>query len=225
MHYRINRGEQEFGPYSLPELKQYLAEGRIVLTDLAKSEGMEDWAPVAEVAGDIAAVSLSGPAGVHGGAVAGSQPTAASGFVLPPDLHWALVLLIAVVSCCIFLMVWQFVQAIWARKIDKESRAIWYYAISVGSSFLIGGVIGFTGATQSIANEVVIALQVFSYILSFTLNIAAAFSIRRSALDYYQESPFPFRLGPVMTFFFSTFYFQYHFSRINEWHRTGVVPA
>jgi hypothetical protein len=122
-------------------------------------------------------------------------------------------------------MVWQFVQAVWARKIDKESKAIWYYAISVGSSFLIGGVIGFAGATQSIANEVVIALQVFSYILSFTLNIAAAFSIRRSALDYYRDSPFPLTLGPVMTFFFTTFYFQYHFSRVNEWHRTGVVPA
>lgn len=225
MNYRIKRGDQEFGPYSLSELKQYLAEGRIVSTDLARSEGMEDWAPVSEVAGDLAAVSLYGPASGPGGALTGSQTAAVSGFIPPPDLHWALVVLISLVSCCIFLMVWEFVQAIWARKIDRESKAIWYYAISIGSSFLIGGVVGFAGATQTIAEEAVIALQVFSYILSFTLNVAAAFSIRRSALDYYQNSPFPLKLGPVMTFFFSTFYFQYHFSRINEWHRTGVVPA
>lgn len=225
MNYRIKRGDQEFGPYSLPELKQYLAEGRIVSTDLARSEGMEDWAPIHEVSGDLAATSLGAPASGQAGAFTGSPTVAAAGFVPPPDLHWALVLLIAVVSCCIFLMVWAFVQAIWARKVDKASKAIWYYAISIGSSFLIGGVVGVAGATQAIGDEVVIALQVFSHILSFTLNVAAAFSIRRSALDYYQNSPFPLRLGPVMTFFFSTFYFQYHFSRINEWHRTGVAPA
>ena len=53
MNYRIKRGEQEFGPYSLAELKQYLAEGRVVPTDLARSEGMDDWAPVQSVIGDI----------------------------------------------------------------------------------------------------------------------------------------------------------------------------
>ena len=53
MEYRIKRGAQEFGPYSLADLKRYLQEGRIAPTDLAKSEGMYDWQPVADVAGTM----------------------------------------------------------------------------------------------------------------------------------------------------------------------------
>ena len=49
MHYKIKRGDQEFGPYSLEDLKRYVTEGRIAATDLAKSEGMEDWAPISVV--------------------------------------------------------------------------------------------------------------------------------------------------------------------------------
>jgi hypothetical protein len=31
-------------------------------------------------------------------------------------------------------------------------------------------------------------------------------------------------LNGVLTFFFNVYYFQYHYNRINEWHKTGVFP-
>src|SRR5689334_17838529 len=48
MEYQIQRGDQKFGPYTLAELQQYVQEGRVLLTDLAQSEGMTDWVPVSQ---------------------------------------------------------------------------------------------------------------------------------------------------------------------------------
>ena len=53
MEYQIQRGDQKFGPYSLAELQQYVQEGRVLLTDLAQSEGMSDWVPVSQILGNI----------------------------------------------------------------------------------------------------------------------------------------------------------------------------
>jgi uncharacterized RDD family membrane protein YckC len=63
MNYFIQRGDQQYGPYTLAELQQYLAAGNIVPSDLARSEGMEQWLPVWQVAGTVAVpVTASGAA-------------------------------------------------------------------------------------------------------------------------------------------------------------------
>lgn len=49
MPYLINRNGQQFGPYSADELKQYVAEGRVLPTDLAWEDGMPNWIPVSQV--------------------------------------------------------------------------------------------------------------------------------------------------------------------------------
>jgi len=50
--------------------------------------------------------------------------------------------------------------------------------------------------------------------------------MRRSLLNYYNTvEPIGLQLSPVMTFFFALFYFQYHFTRIANWKRTGVLAA
>jgi WD40 repeat protein len=46
MQIHVQRGEEELGVFSLEEAAQYLAEGRLVETDLARSEGLEDWVPL-----------------------------------------------------------------------------------------------------------------------------------------------------------------------------------
>ena len=52
--------------------------------------------------------------------------------------------------------------------------------------------------------------------------IVAMFKIRSSLLQYYNTvEPIQLRLSPVMTFFFSVFYFQHHFTRIATWKKTG----
>ena len=50
------------------------------------------------------------------------------------------------------------------------------------------------------------------------------FSMRSSIQTYYNTTePIGLRLSGVMTFFFSIYYFQYHFTRIADWKRTGVL--
>src|SRR5260221_3117416 len=53
MKYYIQRQLNEYGPYTLADLQRYVAQGSILLTDLARSEGMTDWVPVSQVIGNI----------------------------------------------------------------------------------------------------------------------------------------------------------------------------
>jgi hypothetical protein len=51
--YFVNRGEEQFGPYSLRELQRYVAEKRVAATDFAWSEGMPEWVFVCDVIGNL----------------------------------------------------------------------------------------------------------------------------------------------------------------------------
>src|ERR1700758_303909 len=81
MDYFIQRGEQKFGPYSLAELQEYVQSGRILLTDQAQSEGMTESVSVSQILGNI---PIPAPAQV----VAAPVETVP----LPPNLHWAVIL-------------------------------------------------------------------------------------------------------------------------------------
>ena len=215
MNYKIKRGDQEFGPYSLVDLKRYVAEGRIAATDLARSEGMEDWAPVSQVTGDM---EITQPA-VAPATVAGMPAgVPATNLIPPPDLHWALLLLLMFVTCGIFGIVWMFIQASWVKKIDPQNNAQLFYGLYLGL-YVVGVAASSTGETEL---QAVYALFVLA---SMVCVIAGYFKIRSSLHEYYQGPPIHLHLGPVMTFFFNTIYFQYHFTRINEWHKTGMLRA
>jgi len=63
-------------------------------------------------------------------------------------------------------------------------------------------------------------------VLSCVFGLMGVFGMRRSLLNYYNTvEPIGLRLSGVMTFFFSVFYFQYHFTRIANWKQTGVLSA
>ena len=49
MTYQISRSGQIYGPYTLDDLRRYLASGNVLLTDLAKSDEMQDWVPVSQI--------------------------------------------------------------------------------------------------------------------------------------------------------------------------------
>jgi len=73
MNYFIKRDLQEYGPYTLAELQRYVASGNVLLTDLCRSEGMNDWVPVSQVIGNIpvpAAAPAPTPASVAAAAAA-----------------------------------------------------------------------------------------------------------------------------------------------------------
>ena len=108
MKYYIQRQLNEYGPYTLADLQRYVAQGSIQLTDLTRSEGMTDWVPVSQVIGNIPIPALT-PTGVYAGGTDyaggmvyagsanayGAQAMPCEKPIVPPDFHWALVLLIS----------------------------------------------------------------------------------------------------------------------------------
>ncbi|MCC6264332.1 MAG: DUF4339 domain-containing protein [Bryobacterales bacterium] len=55
MMFMIKRGDQEFGPYSGADIRQYLSSGNIVETDLVRAEGTDRWLTVQDIVGGKAA--------------------------------------------------------------------------------------------------------------------------------------------------------------------------
>src|SRR5215472_8367787 len=227
MKYYIQRGLNEYGPYTLADLQRYVAQGNIAMTDLTRSEGMTDWVPVSQVIGNIP-VPVSPPAGgtVYPGAP-GAGPTpgyGAAGAVagpVPPDFPWALVLLIGIVTCLLFLWAWLIVEAAWIRKIKPASKGLLFVLLALGCSLVSGFIGGVTGAMNQGQSNPVGAL--FS-LAGFVLILVAVFTMRSDLEEYYNSTEnINLRLSGVMTFFFAVFYFQHHFSRIARWKKTGVL--
>ncbi|HUL16541.1 MAG TPA: DUF4339 domain-containing protein [Terriglobales bacterium] len=203
MNYFIKRDLNEYGPYSLAELQRYVASGNILLTDLCRSEGIQDWVPVSQVIGNIP-VPQPGPVTP---AFAPAAPEV-SPYPPPPSLHWALVLLLAIVTCGLFYWVWAIVEAAWVKKVQPTSKGVIYWGIATGLLFV--DVI--LNSNQDPAMKAVGGLAGIAWLV---LWIVGAFSLRDSIEEHFNSAePFGLQLNGVMTFFFSVYYFQYHFSRI-----------
>jgi hypothetical protein len=223
MKYYIKRDLNEFGPYSLADLQRYVASGNISLNDLTRSEGMTDWVPVSQVLGNI---PVQVPAPVQPGAAAyasqspyGTAPAATT--LVPPDFHWALVLLLTIVTCTLFGTVWLIVQSVWIRKIKPASKGLLYILLSVGCSFLGGFINGLLRTTSH--GQAPPVGSIFS-LGSIVLYLVGVFTMRSDLEEYYNSTEnIGLNLSGVMTFFFAVFYFQHHFSRIAKWKKTGVL--
>jgi hypothetical protein len=224
MSYFIYRNQQQYGPYTLQDLQSQIAGGTMVAADQARNAQGGPWTTV----GDILAQASQGlvPPAAPAYPVAPSYPGAVgvSTVPLPPNLHWAILLLIGIVFNP-FTLGWQIYQMIWIRKIDKESKALLYFGLAFGS-FLVLFIIGVAIVAQNTQNPnpfgfVVMALGFLSLVVFFVL---CNFDIRRSMVTYYNTvEPIGLRLSGVMTFFFNVYYFQHHMSRIANWKLTGYL--
>jgi len=119
MEYFVKRGEDKFGPYSLADLQQYVQSGRVLPEELAQSEGMNEWVPVSQILGNIPAPALTTPAT--------AAPVAQVPVPLPPNLHWALLLLLVILTrpyLGFFNWIWAFVLANWARKLSGNNKPL-----------------------------------------------------------------------------------------------------
>jgi GYF domain 2/Domain of unknown function (DUF4234) len=224
MNYFIKRDDKEYGPYSLGDLQKYVASGNVLLTDLCRSEGLTDWTSVSQVIGNIpvpVAAPQPAPGAVYGtpaayGAPAGYAAPAESQYPPPPSLHWGILVLLGVLTCGIFGWVWAFVQAAWVKKVEPGSKALIYYGISVGL-FVVMFVAAFVEGAQGQAGPGSGVFFLIGRIGGGIMWLVAAFNMRSSIEDhYYSKEPIGLSLNGVMTFFFSIYYFQYHFTRINE---------
>lgn len=240
MRYYIKRDLNEYGPYTLADLQRYVASGNILLTDLARSEGMTNWVPVSQVLGNIPVpvpAPATPPAGgmvyagapaapAYGGAAYGAAvaPAPAAG-PIPPDLHWALVLLIGFVTCGLFTYVWLFVEAVFIKKIAPQSKGLLFMILAVSGLFVGEFVNIFAiAANRGDANPFAALFALVLFLASLVLFIVGIFTMRSDLEKYYTTTEnIGLRLSGVMTFFFAVYYFQHHFSRITKWKTTGIL--
>jgi hypothetical protein len=237
LKYYIQRQLNEYGPYTLADLQRYVAQGSILLSDMTRSEGMTEWTPVSQVIGNIPipapaqAAYAPGAAAYGGGTVyagegnaygaTGAMPAAIAGPV-PPDFHWALVLLIGVFTCGLFWWAWWIVEGVFVRKVKPDSKALLFVILSFVCNFT-GGFIN--GITQAMNPGETAHYGVPFVLISLVLFVIAEFQMKNDLEEYYNsEEPINLRLHGGMTFFFAVWYFQHHLSRIAQWKKTGVLP-
>ena len=217
MTYQVSRNGQMYGPYTLEDLQRYVASGNILPSDMAKSEDMPDWLPVAQILGTV---GTAGPAAIPTPAYAAPstypQPSGVA-YPDPPNLNWGLELLLGFLTCRIFVVVWNLVIASWANRVEPASKALMWYIIAtvlfvleLGSSWTV--IISLSHHVHPhhsvLGNLISIAAWVVRLIARFTL---------RDTLEQHFNGPEPLglRLSAVMTFFFGGIYFQYKLNEIN----------
>jgi len=234
MKYYIQRGVTEYGPYSLADLQRYVAQGNIAMSDLTRSEGMTDWVPVSQVLGDIPIPVTAPTVPAAGGAVyGGATPygTVAAPAVtgpIPPDFHWALVLVISFL-CYWFGVIWLFVEAAFIRKIAPQSKAILWLALFVAGTFVGALVLAIAGEEdRGSSSPVASVVGLLIFLAGCIFYLVAVFSMRSFLFNYTTTTEnIQLRLNGVgstlLTFFFAVYYFQWHFSRIAKWKKTGVL--
>ena len=244
MNYYVARNGQTYGPYSEETVRKYMTEGSMLATDLGRTDSMQNWAPLGEILG---AASSAPPPAYSAPAYAPPAYSAPMGQTgpganVPPSLHWAIILLIAMFTSGLFITIWGFIQANWIKSIDPASKAVRDLAIGivfpivafvalmvmlVASGFaagLAGGRVD--GASVEVIGPMVSGFLIFTALccggLIFTLK--AFFGMKASMDRYYNTTePINLRLSGIMTFFFNVIYFQYHMTRIADWKRTGVL--
>ena len=219
MNYFIKRDLNEYGPYTLADLQKYVASGNILLTDLCRSEGLTEWVPVSQVIGNIP-VPAAPPA--HAAPAAYAAP-AVSPYPPPPNLHWAVCVLLSIVTCGIFSVVWIMVEAVWVKKVQPASKGVTFFGIVIGL-WLLSFVLSISGAVSSArvghpdgSLQAIQAIITIGYCIVW---IVGAFNMRDSIEEHFNSAePIGLSLSGVMTFFFNVWYFQYHFTKINEMKR------
>jgi GYF domain 2 len=212
MNYQVSRNGQMYGPYTLEDLQRYVTSGNVMPTDLAKSEEMTDWLPVAQILGTSAAAA---PAYAP---TAGYPVAPGAVYPDPPNLNWGLELLLGFLTCRLFVVAWNLVLASWARRVEPDSKAFLYYVLATVLTVLQYG--GSWGMVIAISQHHQPQQSVTGGLLglaAFVVRLIARFSLRDTLERHFNgPEPLGLRLSAVMTFFFGGIYFQYKLNRINE---------
>jgi GYF domain 2 len=220
MLYHVSRNGQNYGPYTLEDLRKYVASGNITPSDLAKSDDMAEWVPVSQILGLAPEVP---PA--YQPPLAPAYP-ASNVAVYPdaPNLSWGLVLLFAIFTCTLFMWVWNLVLAAWMKRVQPNSKAILYYAAATVLGCCHFVISSHTrvqmfqpGVHWWITYYTAHPLRNVLSLAIWIVRLIARFTMRSELEQHFNTAePVGLSLSGVMTFFFGGLYFQYHLNRINE---------
>lgn len=120
--------------------------------------------------------------------------------IKPPGLRWPAVLILSILTLGIFEDVWLLRQAWWAKKSDSRSRAMIFVVAGLGL-LILGGVLGEMSDLTVAAAWIEVA--------GLVINQIGNFSVKGTMEKHYNVS-----LSGLMTIFFTSIYFQYHFDRL-----------
>ena len=135
---------------------------------------------------------------------------------LPPNWHWAIVLILGVVTRQLFNLIWALLQANWARKLSGDNKPMVLVAMYPA------GVI--TGTLMTLMGRPYAALGSLFVLAGAIVDLFGMFAIKDAMEQYYNSTEnIGLQLSGVMTFFFSTVYIQYHINSIARWKKTGVL--
>ena len=259
MNYQISRNGQIYGPYTLDDLKRYLATGNVLPNDLAKGEEMTDWVPVSQILSQQGSPwspssspgPMPGPAAHHStpapeGSAANPAYTdvSAGAFVPPvipglgapfvpqgaaypavnqyqdaPNLHWALVMLFTILTCGMFIVIWNLVISAWLRRVQPNANAFYLYVVHAVLLLLVFITPG-SSMHHALTPGVHFAHSGFFggslIFLTWLSKLIARFSEQNSLEEHFNgPEPIGLVLNPAMTFFFGGLYFQAQLTRIN----------
>lgn len=138
-------------------------------------------------------------------------------------MHWLVLLIFTWVTGGLAGLVWTFRQASFVKKLDPSSKAVMLLAITTLG--MVAQVVMYISAMRSLSSSSIATASMVILLLNVVIivcGLMAVFGMRSSIVRYYNTTePIGLKLSGVMTFFFSILYFQYHFSRIAGWKKTG----
>jgi hypothetical protein len=139
---------------------------------------------------------------------------------LPPNLHWVVLLILEIFTRQLFNLIWALVQANWARKLIKNNKPL--VLVAMYPAGIIAGIVAeVVNGSDSDALAIPAVVCIIGGLIAYIIGI---FSIRSAMEEYYNSTEnIGLSLSGVMTFFFSTIYFQYHINRIARWKKTGAL--
>ena len=137
----------------------------------------------------------------------------------PPGLHWALVLLLGVVTFGFFWDAWFIVQALWARKVDPSSRALFLYGVGFVLQIICG-------VEEYHVVEYPVQIAVAAGFAGLLVMLYASFSVKDTLAAYTTSvTGRPTYLSGLMTIFFSEVYLQYHMNKVRSLQRSAVLAG
>ena len=123
-------------------------------------------------------------------------------------------------TCGIFSIIWLVVEALWIKKVKPDAKSVTYLMITAGLWVVIIGLSVMQGISNASSGHTQPGIQGFVILVQlayFIAYIVSVFAMRSDIEDHYNSAePIGLSLSGVMTFFFNVYYFQYHFTRINE---------
>jgi hypothetical protein len=226
MEYQVSRDGTMFGPYTEDELREYSISGNIVGTDLVRRAGTEKWTPLKKVLKQLDEQQKALEAKEKKSKVLRFEGLRAD-IPAPPDMPWWLAAILDVATGLTFFVAWDIVEGVWMYRVQRESRAMWYYLLA-GAMFAINAPAIYSSSMHYLFGTAVTTSTHAEWlgVVSFIIRIFARLSMRKSLLQHYnQTEPIGLKLSKFWTLLFGGLYFQYHFNRINEGKRAMEEAA